>query len=139
MRLSPANQKIGAAVRQLITERYNAQEERVFYLDRNGEVISDLRVRNNTRAALRREYEQRLASGELGAVVHTAMSRTGMSGRFSMIEVFDDPAHPTVHALLSWDRGNTFDHRWSAVPTEAADRWLRTWQNTEEEGLPGET
>ena len=131
--VAPANRKLADTIKSITDERYRLMAERVLYLDQQGEVQLDLQVASAEPGAIGAARNEFLAQKSLSAVVHLSVM-LHRSFRVTVVEIFDDPAHPTFHALDSfYDEDGNARHRWVSAPTRAMDVWTQVWEGKEEE------
>jgi hypothetical protein len=116
---APRDRHLAKVIRELATD---TSVERVVFLGQQGEV-RDVVYQPDATALLAKRAAM-LAAGGLRAIAHLGVATQHQVVSFSMVEIFDDPAHPTVHCLVTWPS----QLRWIPVPEEAVDRWLAYWR-----------
>ena len=131
--IAPANRKLSDTIKTLMEERYNLMSERVLYLDRERVVQVDLQLDGAKPGEIGAIRDELLAKKSLGAIVHFSIMLNRIA-RFTVVEAFDDPEHPTFHALTSiYGEGGEANHRWVPANPHVIDRWTAVWDGREEQ------
>jgi|SRR5262245_44165815 len=132
MNIAPSDRRLARWIVDLVKANAFVGEQ-VLFIGSRGEVRDRLDIRTDDDAdTLLTRRAAMLNTGELRAILHllapTPAERPVM--QVVMCEVYDDPAHPTVHAIVRWPS----EHRWTPVPTSATDQWIERWYSEGKEG-----
>lgn len=125
MRRAPRDQKVSRTVRGLLDQNH---VEEVAFIGRDYEPLVVFKAYEATREQLRAKRAELLSAGTLKAIVHVGVATVRpvrVDVRCTIVEVFDNPDEPTVHALMSYP-GQSF---WLGIPDDAAEAWIHIWQD----------
>ena len=126
MNITPRDPKLRRAIRDVVASEFVLGLERVLYLDREGQVRNVL-YPSQGEDVLRRYRDEMLAAGELGAVVHIQISRSGRYTHVHVIETFDDGGVPAKYAMSSAPS----QHLWVGPSEADLGRWDAIWGEEE--------